>query len=159
MTRGDELAAAVLAAADEVTGFARGLRPGEWEAVVPGEEWPVGVLVHHVAEGFYLCRGWVASLAAGRPVADTAEQIDADNAAHAQRVEGVGVDEAVAEVERAAAALAGLLRTLDDEALERTAPFGPAGGRPSSAGRMAEVGAAHARDHLAHARAALAAAS
>ncbi len=48
------------------------------------------------------------------------------------------------------------LRRLSDEELDRSSAFGPAGGRPLPTEQLAAVAARHTREHLAHARSAVA---
>ena len=54
------------------------------------------------------------------------------------------------------ARLEAVLRELSDEELDRSAPFGPAGGRVLPTVDLAAVPARHTREHLAHARSAAA---
>jgi hypothetical protein len=51
-----------------------------------------------------------------------------------------------------------MLRNLSDEELDRSAPFGPAGGRTMATEALAEVTTRHVRGHLEHALAAVEAA-
>lgn len=151
MVLADELAAVNA----QVLAFARGCSAADWVVVVPGEGWSVGVVLHHVAEGYALNGRWLESMAGGSPVDDTAEGIDAANAEHAWRAAAAGRDETVALLEENGARLEALLRALSDEQLDATAPFGPAGGRTLPAVQLAAVAARHPGEHLAHARAAL----
>jgi hypothetical protein len=95
-------------------------------------------------------------MASGQGVTESAEDIDRENAAHAVRMEAVGPDETLALLEQNGAQLESTLRALSDEDLARTAPFGPAGGRVMPVEALAAVGARHAREHLGHARSAVA---
>ncbi len=143
------------AANHEVVVFARSCSDAEWALMVPGEEWPIGVVMHHIAEGHEHGLVWLSRLARGDAVTDSAAGIDQDNAAHAARAATAGRDETIALLEANAAPLESALRALSDEELDRTAPFGPAGGRELPTAALAAVAARHAREHLAHARAAL----
>jgi len=98
---------------------------------------------------------WLQDMTSGEGVAETAEDIDRDNAAHAVRMEAVGRDETLALLEQNGAQLQSFLQALSDDELDRTAPFGPAGGRAFSVEALAGVGARHTREHLRHARDAL----
>ena len=71
------------------------------------------------------------------------------------RAEAVGPAETVALLEVNGVVLAEALRGLSDEELDRTAPFGPAGGRRLPTVDLAAVAARHTREHLAHARGAV----
>ena len=110
---------------------------------VPGEGWSVGVVLHHIAEGHAHGTRWLEGMARGEGVAETAEDIDRVNAAHAVRAEAVGPAETVALLEVNGNLLEEALRVLSDEDLDRTAPFGPAAGRQLPTGDLAAVAARH----------------
>jgi hypothetical protein len=153
--RGAALAADFAAANAEVIAFVQSCSEDDWRAAVPGEEWSVGVVLHHIAEGHGQATRWLQGMRSGRGVTETAEDIDRANAAHAVRAGSVDPVETIALLEMRGAELETLLRQLDDEQLDRTAPFGPAGGQVFPCAEVAPVAAGHARGHLAHAREAL----
>lgn len=153
--RASALADDFAAANAEVVEFARSCSDSEWALVVPGEAWTVGVVMHHIAEGHEHGLEWLSRMARGEAVTDTAEGIDDDNAAHAERAATVGRVETVALLAANGAPLEEALRALSDEELDRTAPFGPAGGQQLPTAALAAVAARHAREHLAHARTAV----
>jgi DinB superfamily len=140
----------------EATSFVRGCSDEEWKRTVPGEGWSVGVVMHHIAVGHGHGVRWLADMRSGEGVTDTAEGIDRENAAHAVRMERVGKEETIALLEQNAAQLESALRSLSDDELDRRAPFGPAGGRAMPTAALAAVAARHTREHLAHARHAVA---
>ena len=154
--RGRALADDFAAANADAVTFARGCTDREWALRVPGEGWSVGVVLHHIAEGHAHGARWLQGMARGDGVAETAEDIDRDNAAHAIREEGAAPAETIALLEANGDLLEEALRGLGDEDLDRTAPFGPAGGRRLPTGDLAAVPARHTREHLAHAREAVA---
>lgn len=135
--------------------FAQACTEREWALSVPGEGWTVGVVLHHIAEGHAHGARWLQDMARGEGVTETAEDIDRVNAAHAVRAEAVGPAETVALLEVNGDVLEEALRGLSDEELDRTAPFGPAGGRRLPTVDLAAVVARHTREHLAHARGAV----
>ena len=143
------------AANAEAIAFTRSCSAEEWRIVVPGEEWPVGVVLHHIAEGHENGIHWLEAMAAGNPVTDTAESIDAKNVVHADRASDVGPDDTAELLLSNGARLEALLRHLSDEELDRLVPFGPAGGTPMPTKALAAVAARHVRGHLEHARAAV----
>jgi hypothetical protein len=153
--RGAALADDFDEANDDVLAFARSCTEEQWTVNVPGEGWTVGVVLHHVAEGHAHGLRWLDDMAHGDGVDETAGAIDRANAAHAVRVEDVGPTETIALLHANGERLAAALRGLSDEELDRTAPFGPAGGRAMPVEALAAVAARHTREHLAHARAAL----
>lgn len=147
-----ELADDFAAANAEVIAFAASCSGEQWLTVVPGEDWAVGVVLHHVAEGHAQAVRWLRSMARGEAVTDTSDDIDSHNEEHAERCAGIAAAETVALLEEKGAQLEALLRRFTDEELEQTAPFGPAGGRPLPVSQLAAVAASHARGHLDHAR-------
>jgi hypothetical protein len=144
------------AANAEAVAFARTCGDTAWVLPVPGEGWPVGVVLHHIAEGHAHGLLWLEKMARGDGITETAQDIDRDNAAHAVRAETAERDETAALLEANGARLEALLRSLSDADLDRCAPFGPAEGRVLPTMDLAAVAARHTREHLAHARAAAA---
>ncbi len=126
--------------------FARACTEGDWAVTVPGEGWTVGVVLHHIAEGHAHGRRWLAEMASGEGVAQSAGDIDRANAVHAVEMARVGPVETVALLEVNGTRLEEALRGLSDEDLDRTAAFGPAGGRRPADGRPGRRrGAPHPR--------------
>lgn len=136
--------------------FAQGCSDERWALSVPGEGWTVGVVMHHIAEGHGHGLRWLGEMASGRGVADTADEIDRVNAAHAVRAESTRQAETATLLEANGLRLEEALRRLSDQELDRTAPFGPAGGRALPTGELAAVAARHTREHLGHAQGAVA---
>ena len=139
----------------EAMAFVRGCTDSEWKTPVPGEGWSVGVVLHHIAVGHGHGVRWLQNMTSGVGVVETAEDIDRDNAAHAERMAAVGRDETLALLEQNGTQLQSFLRALRDDELDRSAPFGPAGRRAFPVEALAAVGARHTREHLGHARDAL----
>jgi DinB superfamily len=140
---------------EEAIAFARSCSPEQWTAVVPGENWPVCVVVHHVAKGYELVSRWIDCALVGDPIEDTADGIDADNLCHAEDFGGVGVAETVDLLRTNGAAAVAKLGRLSQSDLLKTAAFGPAGGQPFTVEQFCVAAAGHVRSHLGHARAAL----
>lgn len=140
---------------DEVIDFAGRCRDAQWSAVVSGEGWPVGVVLHHIATGHALMIEWLERARRGREITKTAEEIDADNVAHARDFAGVTRAETVEELRRQGAALALVIRSLEADELATSVPFGPAGSVPVTTEALAAVSARHPRTHLTAARGAV----
>jgi uncharacterized protein (DUF2252 family) len=136
----------------EAVEFARTCPADGWARTVPGEQWTVGVVLHHIAVSHENGRRWLTGMARGDGVPDSAASIDQANAEHAVGAAAVTPTETVALLEANGARLEATLRALSDEDLDRTAPFGPAGGRTFSTADLAPVTAGHTREHLEHAR-------
>ncbi len=150
-----EMADDVEAANEEAIAFAAGCSDAQWSAVVPGEQWPVGVVLHHIAGGHELMIGWLGRARRGEEIATTAAEIDDDNARHARDYAGVTRAETVDALRRHGADLAAVIRSLDGDELARSVPFGPAGSMAVTTRALVEVSARHCRTHLTDARGAL----
>jgi uncharacterized damage-inducible protein DinB len=140
----------------EALAFARSCHDDAWVRPVPGEGWTVGVVLHHIAESHGNSRRWLEEMAQGDGVTDTTAMIDQANAEHAVRAASVTPAETLTLLEDSGARLEAALREFSDEELDRSAPFGPAGGRILPTVELAAVPARHTREHLSHARSAAA---
>ena len=149
--RSDALASDFARANGKALAFARSCTDEQWARTVPGEGWSVGIVLHHIAEGHAHGVRWLGEMASGRGVTDTADEIDQDNAAHAARASSVRQTETVALLQANGSRLEETLRGLSDEDLDRSASFGPAGGRSFPTGELAAVPACHTLEHLSHA--------
>ncbi len=127
----------------------------QWQTIVLGEEWTVGVVLHHIAESHMNGLRWLESMARGEPVTDTVGDIEDRNVEHGRRSSGVPIVMTITLLRENGRRTEEVLRRLTDQELARTAPFGPAGGRLMPAEGMAAVLARHAREHLSHARGAI----
>jgi uncharacterized damage-inducible protein DinB len=132
--------------------FARSCSEEQWQTVVPGEGWTVGVVLHHIAEGHATGLRWLEAMSRGEAVTDTTGDIDEWNVEHAGRSAGVGIDQTIDLLRENGARTEAAFRRLSDEELDRTAPFGPADGMTLPTDGMATALAGHAREHLAHAQ-------
>jgi hypothetical protein len=148
--RSTQLADDFAAVNAEVIAFASSCSEKQWRTVVPGEEWTVGVVIHHIAEGHTGGLQWLESMARGEAVTTTSDDIDSNNSEHADRCTEVGVAETVALLEVNGGHLEAALRQFTDEDLERSAPFGPAEGQVFQVVQLAAAMTQHPRGHLAH---------
>jgi hypothetical protein len=144
------------AANDDAIAFVEACTDEQWRTVVSGEEWPVGVVLHHVAGGHLQMIDWLGRARRGEDITTTAVQIDADNARHARDFADVARADTVEELRRHGAALARYLRGLSPDELSVSVSFGPGNGMVVTAGQLAPIAARHCRGHLDDARAALA---
>ena len=154
--RAAALAADFAAANEAALQFAGSCSDADWNRRVPGEDWTVGVVLHHIAEGHTNGLRWLRSMASGEGVSETAEDIDNANAAHAVRAGTVGQVETAALLAHNGALLEQALRSLTDEELDCSAPFGPAGDRKLPTADLAAVAARHTRGHLSSAQSTIA---
>jgi hypothetical protein len=131
--------------------------PAQWQMVCINEQRTVGVLVHHLAVTSKLILGAIGEVAAGRPAPQfTQEQVDHQNARHAQENAHVEQAETLALLRENSGDVVGFLRDVSDADLERTGTL-PIIPLPSvSAGQLVEfllIG--HTLGHLASIQTAL----
>ncbi len=151
----DDLAAELEAANDEAIGFVEGCGPGQWTTMVEGENWSVGVVVHHIACGHRQMVDWLGHVRRGAEIATTAEQIDEDNARHAVAFAAVTRDETIEELRTEGAALVTPSRGVSAAELVTTAAHAPGDGMEGTAEQLIPVAVRHCRTHLSDARRAL----
>ena len=140
---------------DEVIAFALACSPAQWRAIVPGEEWPVGVVIHHVAVGHDLMLRWLRSVAEGDDITDSVASVDDANAQHARQFAEVSVADTVALSRENGAGVVAFLRGVDDAQLGRSSAFGPGDGMTVTTEQIAAIACRHCSTHLASARHAL----
>jgi hypothetical protein len=114
-----ELAAAIGAARERLTGFVRGCTDEQWcSAPLDGDPRPVGVIVDHVAHAYEYLAGWIRQLVAGQPVDVGNEVVDALNAQHARAAASVSRADATAHLLRSGDAIGVLIAGLSAPELE-----------------------------------------
>ncbi|HXQ44424.1 MAG TPA: DinB family protein [Acidimicrobiales bacterium] len=143
------------AANGEAIAFVEGCTDGQWTTVVGGEDWPVGVVLHHIAVGHLQMIDWLGLARRGQEITTKASEIDADNARHARDFAAVARDETIEGLRRHGAHLAEVIRGLSRAELATTASFGPGDGVEVPTEQLALVAARHCRTHLDAARNAL----
>ena len=151
----EDLAGPFEVANQEAIAFAEACTDGQWTAMVEGEGWPVGVVVHHIAAGHLLMLDWLGRASRGEAITKTASEIDADNARHALECAGVAPAETVEQLRRHGTALTELIGGLSTGELTTAVPFGPGNGMEVTAEQLGPVAARHGRTHLAAVRDAL----
>ncbi len=119
----------------------------EWGATSGEEAWSAGVLAHHIAEDHALISGIVTGVGAGgfeMPL--TPEQLDAQNAKHAEEFAGIDKATVLDLARTSGAAAAASLRAMSDEQLGESAEFF---GQSMTAAQVAEnILIGHALGHL-----------
>ena len=130
------------------------LSDDQWQTLVPGENWTVGVVAHHVIACYGLIGGWIRDLANGEVARPTMEELDAINAEHARRHAGCSKAETLEQARRDGAETVGLVRGLTEAQLESNGLFN---GRLWSTEEMVRrVLLTHSANHLVNIRSALA---
>ena len=155
--RANALADRVQQGSQALAALAEDLSDGEWQTIVPDEERPVGVLVHHVASAYPIEVDLARSLASGKPIEGvTGQAIDQMNAEHAQTNATVNQQETLGLLRRNSTAAADAIRQFSDEELDRAAPISLNADAPLTTQFFIEDHALrHSFHHLASIRAAL----
>jgi hypothetical protein len=140
----EELADRFVRANEELIALAEGCSEAQWR--------PVGVVVHHVADDYAALLAVIEAVAVGGPApVVTRKELAGRNAEHARRFAACTREETVALLRRNGAAVARVIRGLDDDQLRRT---GEVLGRETSVAQLVEtVLLAHVRGHMASIRA------
>jgi uncharacterized damage-inducible protein DinB len=148
----EELADRFVRANEELIALAEGCSEAQWRARCDAEGWPVGVVVHHVADDYAALLAVIEAVAVGGPApVVTRKELAGRNAEHARRFAACTREETVALLRRNGAAVARVIRGLDDDQLRRT---GEVLGRETSVAQLVEtVLLAHVRGHMASIRA------
>ena len=83
--RANVLAKRIEEGAEALAAFVEGFSEVEWNQIVPNEQRPVGVLVHHVASSYQAEVDLASLLASGKPITGvTWDVVDGINAEHAK---------------------------------------------------------------------------
>jgi len=156
-SRTQALAATLEKGAGALADFASRLSDADWQTRLPKDGRKVGVVVHHVASIYPLEIELAQKLAAGGAITDvTWDDVHALNATHARDNDKVTKEETLALLRANAAAAAGAIRAMNDDALDLVAPNSLYSGAPLTCQFMLEDHAVrHAFHHLAGIRAAV----
>ena len=126
---------------------------GDWRVNVPGENWTVGVVAHHIVDSWPLITGWIESLSRGEEAVYDHDAVDAHNAEHAREYAGCSQAEVAEAARRDGAAVARLVAALSDAQLDTVGTFQ---GNPRTPTQLIErVLVGHTNSHLGHIRSAL----
>jgi hypothetical protein len=93
----------------------------KWKESCPDTGWPANFQARHIAGGAMFFAGAFGKIARGEPYpAPPMSAIDAGNAQQLEAGRGVSKQEALAELRAGGPAMAGFIRGLSDEELDRT---------------------------------------
>lgn len=136
-----ELNATVLDVVSDVT-------PAELEVPSAEENWPLGLLLAHIALGYQNSTRWLETLLAGQPITVTPEQIfEANDKAEADYT-GQSVEELLGRLKDNMAALQNLIDGLTEEQLNRKVTMALVGGKEVSPFSVMKVLQGHTLSHL-----------
>lgn len=114
---------------DEAIAFVKSCPDEVWSKVCPGEQWPVGVVVRHVAASHFGAIGLVKMVVAGEKLPElTGEAIDRMNMKHAEKYRLCTRDDVLKILREDGASAAEYVAGLRDADLDRTGLIAVAGG-------------------------------
>lgn len=147
--KGNALADRFEVANAEFVKVLEGIKDEQWSRPCAGEQWPVGVTAHHIAEDHGVLSGLINTIATGGqlPPIDAAG-LNAMNADHAQRAAGVTRAETVALARSEGEKASEMLRGLSDEQLAKTGALPTMGGEISAAQLAENILIGHIGMHL-----------
>ncbi len=120
--RAEALAKQFEVKAQEASAIFESLTDVEWKKKTSSEKWPVGVVAHHIAVSHEVIAGIIKTIADGKPLPEISfDHIHAMNAQHALEQAGCTKAETVARHKQSAAAVAALVRGIDDADLDKRA--------------------------------------
>ena len=137
----EQLNASVLDATSDVT-------PAEWEVLSVDENWPLGLLLSHIATGYGNSARWIGTLLEGKPLTVTGHDIGEANDKAEASYTPVGADELLARLNENMAALSRLVESLSEEQLALTSPMALVGGRDVTPSFLVDVLIRHTKGHL-----------
>ena len=119
--RAKELAERLTTFNNDVISFVENCPDDVWQKVTSGEQWPVGVVAHHVAAGHYGILDWVKMIVTGVALPDlTMDAIDQMNAKHAEEHVNCTKSEVLGLLKQNGSSIIRFVAELDDEKLDRT---------------------------------------
>ena len=141
----------------EVIALAESLTEQQWQQTCPGEDWPIGVALHHIAVSHPGIAAWAVRLAHQKPVRISHDQVNEINRQHAAGGENYTREVTLELLAANGAAAAQAIGQLEDEQLANSAPFLPAGeGKVRNCRQIIEyVLIGHPAEHLQSIRQAL----
>ena len=149
--RAADLAGRFNAFNDELNGFVGSCTDEDWSKVCPGEQWPVGVVVRHIAASHIGAIGLVKMVVAGEKLPElTAGVIDQMNLKHAEKHRLCTLSDVLKILRENGASAADYVAGLRDADLDRTGHIAVAGGDMTIEQIIEQIILRSAGEHLAH---------
>ena len=150
-TKADELARRLRAFNDEIMDFVANCSEEDWRKRCPSEDWGVGVVARHLADGHYGIREVARKIVAGEDLPNLTMADIVENAnRHARQHADCTRDEVLGLLTEDGRRLADFVSAMTDAQFGATGELALVGG-PVSAGKLIElVVLASGGEHLAH---------
>lgn len=114
---------------DEVIRFVEKCPEDDWGKICPGERWPVGVVVRHLAASHYGALGLAKLMVAGEKLPDlTHDVIDQMNAKHAEKHRNCTRNDVLRILRENGRAVADFVGALSEADLDRAGHIAAVGG-------------------------------
>ncbi len=147
--RAEDLAERLTAFNNDMISFVENCSDDNWQKVTLGEQWPVGVVAHHVAAGHYGVLDWAKMIVTGKTLPEiTMDAIDQMNAKHAEEHANCTKSEVVGLLEQNGSSITNFVVELDDEKLDRTSHLELVGGEISTQQFIEKFIIRTGREHL-----------
>jgi hypothetical protein len=153
--RATDLAVRFRAFNDELIAFVKSCSDEDWRKVCPGEQWPVGVVVRHIAAAHYGALGLAKMVVAGEKLPELTEGvIDHMNSKHAEKHRNCTRDEVLKILLENGTSDVDYVAGLHDTDLDRSVHIAAAGGEMTAEHLIMNVILRSGGEHFAHAKAA-----
>lgn len=110
-----------------------------WSIQCGSDHRSVGIVADHVANGHVMLAKWIQSIAAGQPMSVSMDAIHEANAQHATERAAVTRAEVVDTLRTNGQQAAEIIRSLNEDEIERAIPIAIMGGQEKSAAEMADM--------------------
>ncbi|RJP17768.1 MAG: DinB family protein [Deltaproteobacteria bacterium] len=139
---------------DEVIGFVEKCPDECWGKVSPGERWPVGVVVRHLAASHYGALGLAKLMVAGERLPDLSHAaVDQMNARHAEKHRDCTRDDVLRILRENGRAVVDFVAGLSDSDLDRAGHIAAAGGDVTAEQVITLIIMENGAEHFAHVKA------
>jgi hypothetical protein len=140
---------------NEMIAFVENCSDEAWGKVCSGEEWPVGVVARHIAEGHYGALGLAKMIVAGKELPDLSmEAINEANVQHSRDHANCTRDEVLGLLRENGSSISSYVAGLSDEDLDRAGEMALVGGKITTAQFIENIIIGSGGDHLANMKAA-----
>ncbi len=137
-----ELNASILDVTGDVT-------EAEWQLKSVAENWPLGLLLSHIANGYKNVTDWIQKVIEGQPVYVTIDEINEANQEAREVYTPQSPAELIISLKTKMDGLTGLVESLGDEQVTKAAPMTLAGGREVTPAFLVEhILTGHTKGHL-----------
>lgn len=141
---------------NSIIAFVEGCSPEDWKKATAEENWPVGIVARHIADGHYSLLGLMQLIVAGADLPEMSmDAIDAMNEKHAADHADCTTDEVLSLLRDNGGKICDYLAGLSDDDLNRSAYLSLAGGDINTAQVVEHILISGCSEHLENMKAAV----